>query len=136
MNKSLTVYNVFRSWKLWKLMRIRFIHIFFPLLTIFFISPGFAANQVINLDVAYKTVYFANKARKAIAVNNQIPAPTLHFKEGDHVTINVSNHLDKGTAIHWHGLLVPWQMDGVEGVSQTEIPPGAVLHPIVPILSA
>lgn len=90
--------------------------------------PASAINKVINLDIAYKTVYFANRPAKAIAVNNQIPAPTLHFKEGDQVTINVYNHLDKGTAIHWHGVLVPWQMDGVEGVSQTEIPPGGVFH--------
>jgi FtsP/CotA-like multicopper oxidase with cupredoxin domain/uncharacterized protein involved in copper resistance len=87
-----------------------------------------AANRVVNLVVTYKTVNFTGKFVKAIAVNNQIPAPTLHFKQGDHVTINVYNHLDKGTAIHWHGLLVPWQMDGVEGISQEAIPPGGVFH--------
>ena len=56
------------------------------------------ADRTVNLVVGYKTVYFAGKPRKAIAVNNQIPAPTLHFKEGDHVTINVYNHLDQETA--------------------------------------
>ncbi|AUH73072.1 multicopper oxidase domain-containing protein [Legionella sainthelensi] len=94
----------------------------------FFISSTIAANRVINLEVGYKTVCFAKQSKQAIAVNQQVPAPTLHFKEGDHVTINVSNHLDKGTAIHWHGLLVPWQMDGVEGVSQTEIHPGGTFR--------
>ncbi|KTC93226.1 multicopper oxidase [Legionella cincinnatiensis] len=94
----------------------------------FSIDEVIAANRVINLEVGYKTVYFAQKPKKAIAVNQQIPAPTLHFKEGDHVTINVANHLDQGTAIHWHGILVPWQMDGVEGVSQTEIPPGGTFR--------
>lgn len=89
---------------------------------------AFAAEKIINLVVAYKTVNFAGKQMKAIAVNGQIPAPTLHFKEGDDVTINVYNHLDKGTTIHWHGLLVPWQMDGVENVSQKAIPPGGVFH--------
>jgi FtsP/CotA-like multicopper oxidase with cupredoxin domain len=63
-----------------------------------------------------------------MAVNDQIPAPTLHFKKGDHVTINVYNHLDQDTAIHWHGMIVPWQMDGVEGISQRGIPPGGVFH--------
>lgn len=87
-----------------------------------------AAQPIVNLVIAYKTVYFAGKARKAIAINNQIPGPTLHFKEGDDVTIHVTNHLDKGTALHWHGILVPWQMDGVEGVAQTAIPPGKVFH--------
>jgi FtsP/CotA-like multicopper oxidase with cupredoxin domain len=78
--------------------------------------------------VSYKTVSFAGKAIKAIAVNNQIPAPTLHFKEGDHITINVYNHLDQETAIHWHGIILPWQMDGVLGVTQQGIQPGSVFH--------
>lgn len=86
------------------------------------------AKRTVNLVVAYKTVNFAGKLRRAIAVNGQIPAPTLHFKEGDDVTIHVYNHLDEGTSIHWHGLLVPWQMDGVDGVSQKPIPPGGVFH--------
>lgn len=88
----------------------------------------FSAQRVVNLVVAYKTVSFAGKPRIAIAVNNQIPAPTLRFKEGDEITINVSNHMDKPTSIHWHGVLVPWQMDGVEHVSQKAIPPGGVFH--------
>tara|TARA_R110000868_G_scaffold340212_1_gene600883 strand:+ start:12418 stop:14883 length:2466 start_codon:yes stop_codon:yes gene_type:complete len=87
-----------------------------------------AEHHVVNLIVDYKTVNFNGTPAKAIAVNNQIPAPTLHFKEGDHVTINVYNHLKVGTSIHWHGLLVPWQMDGVAGISQTAIPPGGVFH--------
>lgn len=88
----------------------------------------FAAERVINLVVGYKTVNFAGKQMKAIAVNNQIPAPTLHFREGDHVSINVYNRLDKETAIHWHGILVPWQMDGVLGVNQKGIQPGQFFH--------
>lgn len=95
---------------------------------LFFSSSIFAANHVVNLIVGYKTVNFAGKAKKAISVNDQIPAPTLHFKEGDHVTLNVYNRLDQETAIHWHGMLVPWQMDGVLGISQKGIPPGGVFH--------
>lgn len=93
-----------------------------------FINSAFASKQTINLTIAYKSVNFAGKTRMAMAINDQIPAPTLHFKEGDQVTINVYNHLDRDTALHWHGLLVPWQMDGVEGISQTGIPPGSVFH--------
>ena len=93
-----------------------------------FTLSAFSSNRIVNLVVGYKTVNFAGKTREAIAANGQIPAPTLHFKQGDHVTINVYNHLDKGTAIHWHGILVPWQMDGVDGVSQKSIPPGGVFH--------
>ena len=98
-------------------------------ITIFFCASNtFAENRTVNLNVGYKTVNFTGKKREAIAANNQIPAPTLHFKEGDHVTINVYNHLDKGTSIHWHGIILPWQMDGVEGISQKPIPPGGVFH--------
>ncbi len=93
-------------------------------ISLLYITNAFAANHVVNLVIGYKTVNFAGKYVKAIAVNNQIPGPTLHFKQGDHVTINVSNHLDKGTSIHWHGLLVPWNMDGVTNVTQRAIPPG------------
>ncbi|HQS84487.1 MAG TPA: multicopper oxidase domain-containing protein [Alphaproteobacteria bacterium] len=92
------------------------------------INTVFADDQTINLTISYKAVNFAGKSVKAIAVNNQIPGPTLHLKEGDEVTINVHNKLDKGTTIHWHGLLVPWNMDGVEGVSQEPIPPGSVFQ--------
>jgi FtsP/CotA-like multicopper oxidase with cupredoxin domain len=98
------------------------------ILSFFFFSTSFAAHQTVNLVISYKTVHFAGKNRIAIAVNNQIPAPTLHFKEGDNVTINVYNHLDKETAIHWHGILLPWQMDGVLGINQQGIPPHGVFH--------
>lgn len=80
------------------------------------------AHHHFTLNVHYKTLQFSNK--KAIALNNQIPAPTLRFKEGDTISLTVHNHLDKETAIHWHGLILPWQMDGVKGVSQQGIPPG------------
>lgn len=94
--------------------------------SLFFILNAFAAERIVNLTVGYKTVNFAGEPVKAIAVNNQIPAPTLHFKEGDNVTINVHNLLDEETAIHWHGIIIPWQMDGVLGITQQGIPPGGV----------
>lgn len=95
---------------------------------VFFTSHVFATERIVNLVVSYKIVSFAGSTKKAIAVNNQIPGPTLHFKQDDHITINVYNHLDKETAIHWHGVLVPWQMDGVEGISQKGIPPNGIFH--------
>ncbi|QMT60880.1 multicopper oxidase domain-containing protein [Legionella sp. PC997] len=90
--------------------------------------PAVNKERTINLVIEYKMVNYAGKMRRAISVNNQIPAPTLHFKEGEHVRINVYNKLDQGSSIHWHGLLVPWQMDGVENISQKAIPPGGVFH--------
>lgn len=96
------------------------------LLIILFLSNVYAAERTIDLNIGYKTVDFARTFTQALAVNNQIPGPTLHFKDGDDVTINVHNHLQEGTTIHWHGVLVPWNMDGVEGVTQEAIPPGGV----------
>ncbi|HSX20386.1 MAG TPA: multicopper oxidase domain-containing protein [Gammaproteobacteria bacterium] len=83
-----------------------------------------AAQQTVNLTVAHKLVDFTQKTREAIAVNDQIPGPILRFKQGDTVTINMHNELRDATSIHWHGIMVPWQMDGVEGVSQEATQPG------------
>lgn len=100
----------------------------FIILNLLSLSIAYAAEPIVNLEIGYKTVNFAGETRRAIAINNQIPAPTLHFKEGDKVTIHVHNRLDKETALHWHGVLVPWQMDGVLGINQKGIPPGGVFH--------
>jgi len=64
------------------------------------------------------------KVEKARGYNNQIPGPTLRATEGDRVKINVTNNLTESTAIHWHGLLVPNEMDGVPFVTQKPIEPG------------
>lgn len=96
---------------------------FFLLILCGVVSGLYAQTQAIDLTVAYKKVNYAGKTVTAIAVNDQIPGPTLHFQEGDEVIIRVHNHLKEGTAVHWHGLLVPWRMDGVEHLSQEPIPP-------------
>ena len=65
------------------------------------------------------------KPGHAVLVNGSLPAPTLRLKEGQTVRIAVTNRLDETTSIHWHGLLVPPDMDGVPGVSFPGVPPGA-----------
>ena len=62
--------------------------------------------------------------RHAVGINGTVPGPLIRLKEGQHVRLSVSNQLDEETSIHWHGLLVPFQMDGVPGVSFPGIPPG------------
>lgn len=89
-----------------------------------FMPNSYATNQTVDLVLASKTVNFSGESIETVAINNQIPAPVLRFKEGDHVTINVHNRLNEGTSIHWHGLILPWFMDGVENVTQEPIPPG------------
>ncbi len=95
----------------------------FFLMLCWIVPSLYAQTKTVDLTVAYKEVNFADKKVTAIAVNGQIPGPTLHFQEGDDVVIRVHNQLKVGTAVHWHGLLVPWRMDGVENVSQKPIPP-------------
>ncbi|QBR84798.1 copper oxidase [Legionella israelensis] len=87
-----------------------------------------AKHHIVDLTVSYDTVNFTGYPARAITVNHQIPAPTLRFKEGDTVTINVHNHLDKEAAIHWHGIILPWQMDGVMNITQRGIPPGGTFR--------
>lgn len=91
-------------------------------------STLFAKTRDFYWVVDYKTVQFAGVPVQAMAINQQIPAPLLQFNEGDRVRIHVENRLKEETAIHWHGLIVPWQMDGVLGVSQQGIAPGQTFH--------
>lgn len=60
----------------------------------------------------------------AIATNGMLSGPTLRWREGDEITINVTNNLDEDTSIHWHGIILPFHMDGVPGISYRGIKPG------------
>jgi len=77
-----------------------------------------------DLTVAETAVNFTGAPRIATTVNGSIPAPTLRWREGDTVTIRVTNHMRVPTSIHWHGIVLPYRMDGVPGVSFAGIEPG------------
>ena len=77
-----------------------------------------------NLEVGQSPVNFTGNPRMAFTINGSIPAPTLRWREGDTVTIRVKNTLKEDTSIHWHGIILPYQMDGVPGISFPGIPPG------------
>ncbi len=77
-----------------------------------------------DLVIAETPVNFTGQARMATTVNGSLPGPTLRWREGDTVTIRVTNRMSSMTAIHWHGMLVPYQMDGVPGLSFAGIAPG------------
>ncbi len=77
-----------------------------------------------DLVIAESPVNFTGAARVATTINGSIPAPTLYWREGDTVTIRVTNRLAEATSIHWHGILLPFQMDGVPGISFPGIAPG------------
>ncbi|MDD1642178.1 MAG: copper resistance system multicopper oxidase [Methylococcaceae bacterium] len=82
------------------------------------------AGTEFNLTIAETPVNFTGAPRMATTVNGSIPAPTLRWREGDTVTLHVTNHLAEETSIHWHGILLPYQMDGVPGISFKGIAPG------------
>lgn len=80
-------------------------------------------QKTFNLEIGRTKVNINNRQGEAITVNGTLPAPLLRWKEGDTVTLNVTNTLNVDTSIHWHGLLLPFQMDGVPGVSFPGIKP-------------
>jgi CopA family copper-resistance protein len=96
-------------------------------ITVFFllcISETFAQQIVrYNLYVKDTIVNFSGKEKRGIAVNGQIPMPTLTFTEGDTAEIYVHNELDEETSLHWHGLFLPNQYDGVPNLTQMPIKP-------------
>jgi len=77
-----------------------------------------------NLEIGESPVNFTGSPRMATTINGSIPAPTLRWREGDTVTIRVTNRLRESTSIHWHGIILPYQMDGVPGISFAGIAPG------------
>ena len=77
-----------------------------------------------TLSIGEIGVNFTGAPSRALAVNGQIPGPALRFVNGEDVVIHITNNLDVMSSIHWHGLLVPPEMDGVPGISFDGIPPG------------
>jgi CopA family copper-resistance protein len=87
------------------------------------IAPVLTGTEF-HLTISEAMVNFTGSPRIATVINGMIPAPTLQFREGDEVTIHVKNDLSEDTSIHWHGIILPYQMDGVPGISFRGIPPG------------
>ncbi len=86
-------------------------------------TPYKGKTIIYHLFVRDTTVNFAGKAKRAIAVNGQIPMPTLTFTEGDTAEIYVHNELNESTSLHWHGLFLPNKEDGVPNLTQMPIEP-------------
>ncbi|MDR1075089.1 MAG: copper resistance system multicopper oxidase [Xanthomonadaceae bacterium] len=79
----------------------------------------------LDLNIGASRVNFTGRTRPAITVNNSLPAPVLRWREGDTVDVRVRNTLpDAHTSIHWHGLVLPANMDGTPGMSFNGIAPG------------
>ena len=82
-------------------------------------GPDFA------LTIDSLAVNYTGLPRPAVAVNGQVPAPLLRMRQGDTVTVRVTNRLSVPSSIHWHGMIVPADMDGVPGLSFEGIAAGA-----------
>ena len=101
-----------------------------------FISQVSIAQKVVHYDLYVKDtlVNYAGKEKRAIAVNGQIPMPTLEFTEGDTAEIVVHNQLKESTSLHWHGLFLPNKEDGVPFLTQMPIEPGTTYTYRFPII--
>ena len=77
-----------------------------------------------SLTVDRVTIDTGDFRKQGIGYNGASPGPILRFREGEDVTIHVTNNLDEPTSVHWHGLILPYQMDGVPGLSYPGIAPG------------
>ncbi|MBO1015844.1 copper resistance system multicopper oxidase [Achromobacter sp. SD115] len=77
-----------------------------------------------DLEIGESPANFTGAPRIATTVNGMLPAPTLRWREGDRVTLRVTNRLREDTSIHWHGIILPTGMDGVPGLSFPGIAPG------------
>ena len=95
-------------------------------LCLFFVAVTVVRAKTVEYDltVGYLTVNFSGQPAQAIAFNGTIPGPTLQFTEGDTAHIRVRNALNEETSVHWHGLLVPNEQDGVPHVNRPPIMPG------------
>ena len=83
-------------------------------------------KNLYNLDIGYAPFTLNGRTGKASAINGSVPGPLVKLREGDRVRLNVTNSLmdAKHSSIHWHGLIVPYTMDGVPGLSFNGIKPG------------
>ena len=82
------------------------------------------AGQHFELYIGQTPVNITGRPRTALTVNGSLPGPLLRWREGDTVTLRVRNRLAQDTSIHWHGILLPSDMDGVPGLSFAGIAPG------------
>ena len=102
------------------------------------IRVGFdeVSGAVIDLTVGHGPRTVQGRKGHGIAVNGSVPGPLIRLREGQNVRLNVTNTLDTDTSIHWHGLLLPFQMDGVPGISFPGIKPGQTFPYEFPIRQA
>ncbi len=105
------------------------------LIFFFFFAPVPVRAEIVEYDltIAQEAVNFTGKPAKSMTINGGIPGPTLRFKEGDTARIRVHNRMSVETSIHWHGILLPPDMDGVPYISFPPIKAGTTFTYEFPI---
>ncbi|TWI50502.1 CopA family copper-resistance protein [Pseudomonas duriflava] len=88
--------------------------------------PQALSGTEFDLFIGESSVNLTGTPRTAMTINGSLPGPLLRWREGDTVTIRVRNRLDETTSIHWHGIILPANMDGVPGISFHGIEPGGM----------
>ena len=96
-------------------------------------SPEILTGKHFAITIDSLPVNFTGRRSVATAINGSVPGPTLRWREGDTVTIAVTNRLKTPTSIHWHGIRLPADMDGVPGLSYPGIAPGETFHYRIPV---
>ncbi|MET0337450.1 MAG: copper resistance system multicopper oxidase [Caulobacter sp.] len=99
-------------------------------------SPAALTGEDIALTIGHSSVTLDGRKGHAVTINGTVPGPLIRLQEGQNVRIAVTNKLHEDTSIHWHGLLVPFQMDGVPGVSFPGIKPGETFVYEFPVIQA
>ncbi|MEQ8653421.1 MAG: copper resistance system multicopper oxidase [Kiloniellales bacterium] len=97
---------------------------------------GAAVADEYTLTVDRVTINAGGFTKQGVGFNGASPGPILRFKEGEEVTINVTNNLSESTSVHWHGLILPFQQDGVPGISYDGIDPGQTFTYRFPIVQS
>ncbi|RYZ90413.1 MAG: copper-binding protein, partial [Proteobacteria bacterium] len=81
------------------------------------------SGQDIHLKIAHQMMMIDGVESHGIGINGTVPAPLIRLREGQKVRLHVENNLDEDSSIHWHGLILPFHMDGVPGLSFPGIKP-------------
>lgn len=99
-------------------------------------TPATLTSKDFELTIDSLPVKFSGRHSVATAVNGSVPGPILRWREGDTVTVAVTNRLKVPTSIHWHGMRVPADMDGVPGLSFRGIAPGKTFLYRIPVVQS
>ena len=99
-------------------------------------APGTLSGEDIALTIGRSAFTVGGRSGHAVTVNGSLPAPLIRLREGQTVRLAVTNTLSEDSSIHWHGILLPFQMDGVPGLSFPGIKPGQTFRYEFPVKQA